>query len=419
MMTSRLPGFYKLTVTERLEKIAEICKLDENEQSLILKTGGLSLDLANRMIENVIGTFELPIGIATNFLIDGKDYLIPMVIEEPSVVAAASNGAKMARFKGGFETNVTDPIMIGQIHLKVENPESAKFEILRNKDEIIRNANDIDSTIIKLGGGCKDLKVRVLETERGKVLTVHLLIDVRDAMGANFVNTVCEKVAPLIEKLTGGKAILRILSNLCVYRMAYAKAVFDKDKIGGEEVVDKILDAYAIAKADPFRCATHNKGIMNGVCAVAMATGNDYRALEAAAHFYSAINGYKPLTRYERTNNGDLIGVIELPVSVGSVGGTISANPLARICLKILGVKTSSELSRILAAVGLAQNFAALRALVTEGIQKGHMRLHAKTIAIMAGAKDDEIDIVANEMVKSGKIRLEFAKEIIKKIRGV
>jgi hydroxymethylglutaryl-CoA reductase len=415
----RLPGFYNLSVEERLIKVAEIAKLDEEEVKLIKSSSKLPLEIANRMIENVIGTFELPLAIATNFLIDGKDYLIPMVIEEPSVVAAASNAAKMAREAGGFFTDFTAPLMIGQIQLvDVKNPYLAKFEILKNKEEIISKANECDPILLKLGGGCKDLEVRIIDTIFGKMVVVHLLVDVRDAMGANAVNTMCEKVAPIIARIAEGRALLRIISNLAVYRLARAKAVFRKEVIGGEEVVDGIMKAYAFAEADPFRCATHNKGIMNGISALMIATGNDFRAVEAGAHGYSAINGYKPLTKYEVDKKGDLVGFIELPIQAGVIGGATQTNPIARICLKILGVKSSEELARVAAALGLAQNFAALRALATEGIQRGHMELHARNIAIMAGAKGKEIDLVAEKMVRDGKVRLDYAKEILEKIKS-
>ncbi|MCS7143912.1 MAG: hydroxymethylglutaryl-CoA reductase, degradative [Archaeoglobaceae archaeon] len=415
----RLAGFYKFTVEERLRKVAEIAKLTEEEIRAVRSSAGLPIEIADRMIENVIGTFELPLGIATNFLIDGKEYLIPMVIEEPSVVAAASNAAKMAREGGGFFTDFTAPIMIGQIQVvDVKNPESAKFEILKNKAEIIEKANECDPVLLKLGGGCKDLEVRVIDTICGKMVVVHLLVDVRDAMGANAVNTMCEKVAPIVGRLSDGRVLLRILSNLAVYRIARAKAIFKKEAIGGEEVVDGVMKAYAFAEADPFRCATHNKGIMNGISALMIATGNDFRAVEAGAHGYSAIKGYKPLTKYEINSNGDLVGMIELPISAGVIGGATQVNPLAKICLKILGVKSSEELARVASALGLAQNFAALRALATEGIQRGHMELHARNVAIMAGAKGNEIDKLVELMVKEGKIRIDFAKEALSKLRA-
>ncbi len=417
-MSSRIPGFYKLSVEERLKRVAEFAGLDEDDIKAVI-SHGLPLDVADRMIENVIGTFELPLGIATNFLIDGKDYLIPMAIEEPSVVAAASNAARMARESGGFVTDYTGSMMIGQVQVtKLADPFAAKFEVLRHMDEIIEKANECDPMLVSLGGGCRDVEARVIDTIVGKMLIVHLLVDVRDAMGANAVNTMCEKVAPFIERITGGKVYLRIISNLAAYRLARAKAVFDKDVIGGEEVVEGIMLAYAFAAADPYRCATHNKGIMNGISALMIATGNDFRAVEAGAHSYASMGGYKPLTTYEVDSKGNLVGTIEVPMAVGVIGGATKVNPVAKVSLKILGVKTAEELARVAAALGLAQNFAALRALATEGIQRGHMELHARNLAIMAGAAGEEVDRVVEIMVKDGKIRLDYAKEVLERIRS-
>ena len=416
-MNSRIPGFYKLSVEERLKKVAEFSNLSEEDTKILLEKG-LSLEVADRMIENVVGTFELPLGIATNFLIDGKDYLIPMAIEEPSVVAAASNAARMARESGGFTTDYTGSKMIGQIQVtKLSDPVAAKFEVLKHRDEIIERANECDPMLVNLGGGCRDVEARVIDTIAGKMLVVHLVVDVLDAMGANAVNTMCESVAPFIERITGGKVYLRIISNLAAYRLARAKAVFDKDVIGGEEVVEGIMLAYAFAAADPFRCATHNKGIMNGISALMVATGNDFRAIEAGAHSYAAIGGYKPLTTYEVDKKGNLVGTIEVPMAVGTIGGATKVNPIARVCLKILGVSTAEELARVAAALGLAQNFAALRALATEGIQRGHMELHARNLAITAGAVGDEVDRIVEIMVRDRKIRLDYAKEVLERIR--
>ncbi len=419
MKSSRISGFYKLPPEERLEKVREFANLEEEEVKAIAGIG-LSTEQAERMIENFIGTLELPIGIATNFLIDEKDYLVPMAIEEPSVVAAASNAAKMARVKGGFTTSATEPVMIGQIQLTgIQDPHSAKMKILRIKDKIIDKANEQDPILVKFGGGCKDIEVRVIDTKLGPMVVTHLLVDCRDAMGANAINTMAEAVAPMLEDITGGKVYLRIISNLAKFRLARARAVFDKDVIGGEEVVDGILNAYAFAEADIFRCATHNKGIMNGITAVTLATGNDTRAIEAGAHSYAAINGsYKPLTTYEKNKDGDLVGTIEVPVAAGLIGGATAVHPVAKASVKILGIKTASELSKIIAAVGLAQNFAALRALATEGIQRGHMNLHARNIAAMAGAAGDEINKVAELLVRNGKVRMDKAKEILEKMRA-
>ncbi len=418
--TSELSGFYKLSPEERLKIVREFAGLSEEEAELLLKTGALELEQANRMIENVIGTTELPLGIATNFLINDRDYLIPMALEEPSVVAAASNAAKMARERGGFHTESTPPIMIGQIQLvDVKNPPEAREKILEAKGQILARANEQDPVLVKLGGGARDVEVRVLTTNLGPMTIIHLLVDVRDAMGANVINTMCEAVAPMIEELTGGRVFLRIVSNLATYRLAKAKAVFAKEELGGEEVVDGVLQAYAFAAADPYRCATHNKGVMNGVIAVALATANDTRALESGAHAYAAMGGaYKPLTHWERTADGDLLGRVELPVAVGTIGGATAVHPVAKICRKILGVQTARELGEVMAAVGLAQNLAAMRALATEGIQRGHMKLHARNIAATAGAKGELIDIVARKMVMEKKIRLDRAVEILRELKG-
>jgi len=417
MKTSRISGFYNLSIEERLKIVKKFAELSE-EETVFLKEGHLPLELANRMIENVVGEMELPIGIATNFKINGKDYLIPMAIEEPSVVAAASHAAKLARAGGGFFTNSTEPIMIAQIQLTgVKNPHFAKMQILEQKEELIRIANEQDPVLVKVGGGCRDIKVRVLDSNMGPMVIVHLHVDVRDAMGANAVNTMAEALAPYIEELTGGKVYLRILSNLAIYRLARARAIWKKDVIG-QDTVKGILWAYEFARVDPFRAATHNKGIMNGIDAVLIATANDWRAVEAGAHAFASMDGwYTSLTHYEEDSEGNLVGTIELPLAVGVIGGATSTHPKAKIARKILGVKTAREFAELLAAVGLAQNFAALRALATEGIQKGHMSLHARNIAVMAGAKGEEIDKVADLMVKEGKVRLDRAKEILEEIR--
>ncbi|RLF31244.1 MAG: hydroxymethylglutaryl-CoA reductase, degradative [Thermoplasmata archaeon] len=424
--TSRVSGFYKLSVKKRLEFVADFANLTEEEKKLLLidsKPGtGLDLKTADMMIENVIGTFDLPLGVAVNFLINERDYLIPMVIEESSVVAAASNAAKVARVNGGFKARASESIMIGQIQVVGIQGESkladAMLAVRKQKDEILNMANEQDKVLVGLGGGAKDLETRIIKTSSGEMLIVHLLVDVKDAMGANAVNTMCEAVAPLVEEITGGKVRLRIISNLADKRLAYATAVFDKNALGGSEVVDGILEAYAFADADPYRAATHNKGIMNGVDAVVIAVGNDWRAVEAGAHAYAARYGrYKPLTRYWKNRRGDLVGEIEIPLAIGTVGGAASVNPLTKLCRKILGVKNANELACVIASVGLAQNLAALRALAVEGIQRGHMSLHAKNIAVMAGAKGDEIDIIARKMVEEKKVRLDRAKEILEEIR--
>lgn len=419
-MKSDISGFYKLSPEERLKTVKELAGLSNEEAEALSNPGALGMELANRMIENVVGGLTLPLGIATNFRINGRDYLVPMALEEPSVVAAASNAAKMARAKEGFTATSTEPRMIGQVQLvDVPEPEKAEKKINANKKEILKLANAQDPVLVKFGGGAKDLEVRRLDTRAGKMLVLHLIVDCRDAMGANAVNTMAEAVASRLEKLSGGRALLRIISNLAVHRLARAKATFDKDAIGGEEVVEGILKAYAFADADPYRCATHNKGIMNGVVALALATGNDTRALEAGAHAYAALRGkYRPLTRYARNSGGDLIGEIEIPIAVGLVGGATAVHPTARACVKILGVKTASELAQVMASVGLAQNFGALRALATEGIQRGHMSLHARNIAVMAGAQGELVDRVAERLVAEKKVRMDRAKEILAEMRG-
>jgi hydroxymethylglutaryl-CoA reductase len=367
------------------------------------------------MIENVVGAIPIPLGIAVNFLINGRDYLIPMAIEEPSVVAAASYAAKMAREGGGFFTSSTPPIMIGQIQaVGVRDPYAARMRVIQAKDDLLKRANDQDPVLVSMGGGAKDLDVKIIYTAQGPMVITELHVDCRDAMGANAVNTMCEAVAPIIERVTGGRVYLRIISNLAVKRLARAWCTVPKEAVGGEEVVDGIVNAWAFAAADPYRAATHNKGIMNGVIAVTMATCNDHRAIEAGAHAYAAKNGrYTTLSTWEKNDNGDLVGSIELPMAVGLIGGAVRTHPIAKICLKILGVKTANELAEVLAAVGLAQNLGALRALAHEGIQRGHMSLHARNIAIAAGATGEIIDLVAEKMVEERKIRMDRAKELI------
>ncbi len=416
--TSVYPKFYNLSLDERLKIVGNFAGLTEEEKALLKNSGSLPLEVAERMIENVVGVMHIPLGVAVNFIINGKPYLIPMAIEEPSVVAAASHAAKLAAAKGGFYTSSTDPIMIGQIQVVgVKDPNRAKMDVLFEKEKILEKANEQDPLLVSLGGGAKDLNVKVLNTVRGPMVIVELHVDCRDAMGANAVNTMAEAVAPLIEKITGGKVLLRIISNLATLRLARAKAIFGKDVLGGEEVVNRIIDAYTFAASDPYRCATHNKGIMNGVTAVVLATGNDTRAVEAGAHAYAARFGhYSPLTTWEKNSDGDLVGTIELPVAVGIVGGATKTNPIAKISLKILGVKTARELGEILAAVGLAQNLAALRALATEGIQRGHMSLHARNVAIAVGAKGELVDLIAERMVQEKMVRMDRAKEILEEL---
>ena len=413
--TSKISGFYKLPPQERLGIVKQFAGLSDEEAASIGATGALKYDQLDRMVENVIGSMPVPLGVAVNFLVNGKDYLVPMAIEEPSVIAAASNAAKMAREKGGFTTSSTGPVMRGMIQVTgIRDPFSARFAVLSDKQKIIELCNAVDPILVKFGGGCKDVEAYVKDTPHGYILVVHLLVDCRDAMGANAVNTMAETVAPHLEKITGGKVYLRIISNLADKRLMRARAIFSKEAIGGEDVVDAIIKAYEFALVDPYRAATHNKGIMNGISAVTLATGNDTRAIEAGAHAYASITGaYRPLSIYEKNADGDLVGMIELPLAVGLVGGATASHPTAKANVKILGVKTASELGEVMAAVGLAQNFAALRALATEGIQRGHMQLHSRNVAIMAGATGDLIDKVAEAMVKEKKVRADRAKELL------
>jgi len=384
------------------------------EEITQVKTG-LLLDQADKMTENVIGMFQVPLGIATNFIIDGREVLIPMATEEPSVIAAASNGARMAREAGGFLTSSTGPVMRALIQATgIGDPFAARQAILLQKDDLMRMANEKDPMLVKYGGGVKDIEVHVIDSKMGMMVVTHLIVDCRDAMGANAVNTMAEALAPRIEQITGGRVYLRIISNLADLRLARAKAVFKAEEIGGHEVVDGILLAAELANVDPYRAATHNKGIMNGVTAVVLATGNDTRAVEAGAHAFASIAGhYKSLTHFEKNKDGDLVGTIEMPVAVGLVGGATRVHPVAKTAVKILGVKSADDLSRIIVSVGLCQNFAALRALASEGIQRGHMSLHAKNVAVQAGAKCDLIETIAARMAAERRISVDRAVELM------
>lgn len=415
MVDSEISGFYKLSLAERLHVVRRLVGLTDEEESVLANTGGLPAEMADRMIENVIGGITIPMGVALNFRINGKDYLVPMALEEPSVVAAASNAAKMARVRGGFVVTNTGPVIVGQVQVvNLRNPEAAKASLLRRKAEIMRTANDQDPMLVSLGCGAKDLDVKILQTIKGPMIIVGLVVNTGDAMGANAVNTMAEAVAPLVEEITGGRVLLRIISNLADRRLIRATAIFDKRAIGGEKVVDDIVYAYAFAAADPYRCATHNKGIMNGVVAVGIACGQDIRALEAGAHSYASTGGgYKPLTTWEKDSHGDLVGRLEMPIAVGLVGGAAKTHPVARTAVKILGINTATELAEVMGAVGLAQNFAALRALVSEGIQRGHMKLHSRNVAAAAGATGKLIDVVAARMIEEKKIRFDRAKELV------
>lgn len=419
MKTSEFKGFYKLSPQQRLEEVAKFSSLSEEEVSLLAKTGALSIEAADHMIENVFSVMPLPMGIAVNFTINGKDYLIPMAVEEPSVVAAASNAARMARVKGGFFTSNTGPIMRAQIQIvNVADPYAARFKLFEAREKLIEIANSQDPMLISLGGGMKDLEVQIVPSPLGTMVVMHLIADTRDAMGANTVNTMAEALAPYIEQITGGKVYLRILSNLADKRLVRVRTVIDKETVGGEDVVDGIVWAYTFASVDPYRAATHNKGIMNGIIPAVTATGNDTRAIEAGAHAYAARNGrYTSLTVWEKNKDGDLVGTIEVPMAVGLVGGATKVHPVARLAVKILDVKSAVELGEVIAAVGLAQNLTALKALATEGIQRGHMSLHARNVAVAAGATPDIIDQVVAEMVKARKVRQDYAEELVKQVK--
>ena len=418
MVDSSIPNFFEKNRKEKLEIVKNFSNLTKKEIEIIKNSsGGISFDQADIMVENAIGVFSLPLGIATNFKVNQKDYLVPMVIEESSVIAAASKGAKIAKIQGGFTAKADESFSIGQIQVVDTDTKSSIPKILQSSQQLLDIANSKSQTLSKMGRGAKEITCKEIKTEVGPMLIVELLIDVGDAMGANVTNTMCEAIAPLIEKLTGGRVILRILSNYSTRRMVRATAIFDKKGVGGEQVIDNIIMAYQFAVNDEYRAVTHNKGSMNGIIAVANATGQDSRAIEAAANAFAAHSGrYGSLTKWSKDKNGNLIGNIELPLSVGIVGGIINVHPMAKICTKILGVTSSQELACVIASVGLAQNFSAIRALATEGIQKGHMKLHAKNIASAAGAKPEQIDKIVQKMVQENNISLNRAKELLDQI---
>jgi len=424
--SSALPNFRALSPAQRLEHVAEAASMTADEVRMLARPGALGVDLANGMIENVVGTFELPFGVAGYFQVNGRDVLVPMVVEEPSVVAAASYMAKLARECGGFETSGTGPLMRAQVQiLGVSDPYGARQALLRQRDEILSLANSRDKVLIGLGGGCKDIEVHVFpDTPRGAMIVMHLIVDVRDAMGANTVNTMAEAVSPLVERITGGMVRLRILSNLADLRLARARvrlteAALATRERSGAEIIEGVIDAYAFAAIDPYRAATHNKGIMNGIDPIIVATGNDWRAVEAGAHAYACRGGrYTSLTHWEKDASGALVGTIELPMPVGLVGGATKTHPLARLALKILDVGSAQELGEIAAAVGLAQNLGALRALATEGIQRGHMALHARNIALLAGAVGEEVDRIALRMADEKDVRADRAVALLAALRS-
>ena len=418
MSDSSIPKFFEKSRKERLDVVANFANLsDEELETLQNDDGGISFQKADQMVENAIGTFSLPLGIATNFRINGKDYLVPMVIEEPSVIAAASRGAKIARIKGGFEVSADESFSIGQIQVLDADIASSASKLRDAADQVIGLANSKSNTLSKMGKGAKEISCKEIDTHSGKMLIVELLIDVGDAMGANVTNTMCEAVSPLIEKITGGRALLRILSNYSTRRMVRAKAVFEKDAVGGEQVVDDIVSAFEFADNDVYRAVTHNKGIMNGTVAVANAMGQDSRAIEAAANAYAAQTGrYRSLSKWSKDDQGNLVGTLQMPLSVGIVGGIANVHPVAKVCAKILGATSAQELACVMTAVGLAQNYSAIVALATDGIQKGHMRLHARNLAAAAGATPDQTDKIVQKMIEEKRISLDRAKELLGQI---
>jgi hydroxymethylglutaryl-CoA reductase len=419
---SRIPGFYNLTLEERISELARRGELTVADIAVLKGEAGLTLDQAEHMIENVVGLHSLPLGIALNFIVNGRDVLIPMAVEEPSIVAGASFMAKLVRGGGGFTASTSPPEMIGQMQvLEVADPHTARLAILEKRDALLASAAEFDPVLKKLGGGPREIEVRVIDKSPiGSFLVIHLIYDVRDAMGANAVNTACERLSPQVEEITGGRVHLRILSNLADRRLARARCTVPLESLAfgdytAEEVRDGIIAAWAFAAVDPYRAATHNKGIMNGVDAVVVATGNDWRAIEAGAHAYAAREGiYTSLSIWSCDTAGDLVGTLEMPMAVGIVGGATRVHPVAQIALKLMGIATASELAEIIVSVGLAQNLAAMRALATEGIQRGHMNLHARQVAIAAGAEGEDVPRLARQLVAESAVRIDRALEIMR-----
>jgi len=422
--SSRLSGFFKLGIEERAALLRQEAGLSADDAAAFTE-GGLAVEQADHMAENVVGLYALPLGVATNFVINGHDVLVPMAIEEPSVIAGASLAARLVRDGGGFVASADAPLMIGQIQvLDLSDLQAARSRLLKARERLLALANEQDPVMVKLGGGARDVEVRVIDSSpAGPMLVVHLIYDARDAMGANAVNTALEAIAPTVAEISEGRTLLRILTNLADRRLARAScrvpaASLTVGSFEGKQVAQGIVEAWALAATDPYRAATHNKGIMNGIDAVVLATGNDWRAIEAGAHAYAARSGsYRSLSTWGLDSAGDLIGSLELPMAVGIVGGATRVHPTARAALKLIGVKTAAELAAIIAAVGLAQNLAALRALVSEGIQKGHMKLHARQVAMAAGAEGEEIDPVVQRMLAAGAVRVDRAEEILKQLR--
>lgn len=420
-VNSRIPGFKDSSVEQRRSVVSERTGVAVAELDVLEPAHGLDTEQADHMIENVIGVLGIPVGIATNFRINGRDYLVPMATEEPSVVAAASNAARMARERGGFFTSGTGPVMQAQIQLlDLPDPEAARLRILEHRSTVVDLANEQDPTLVRFGGGATDLQVRLVPTRTGTHVVAHLVVDVRDAMGANAVNTMAEAIAPRLAAIAGGRPLLRILTNMADRRIVRARAVFDRDLLGGEQVVDDIVHACALAEADPYRAATHNKGIMNGITAAVLASGNDTRAVEAGCHSHAVgpDGRYTALSHFEKTADGHLSGALEVPMAVGLVGGATKAHPVARAAIKILGVESATELAEVVVAVGLAQNLAACRALAAEGIQRGHMSLHARTVAVTAGARTAELDAVVAQLIQDRNIRVEHAERVLADLRN-
>ena len=417
-LNSRISGFHTLDTDTRLQKLAELMAVDTDAAETFRAASAPLADVTCHMVENAIGSINVPLGIATNMIVDGEDVLVPMATEESSVIAAVCNGARRCRSTGGVKTGTTGPVMIAQVQvLETQDPFKARTELLQRKDEIEAICNNTDPMLVKLGGGFQGIEVRVLDTAEPMVI-LHLLIDTRDAMGANAVNSMAETIAPHVEQWTGGRVNLRILSNLADRRLVRAEASWPADEIGGEAVRDAIIKAGEFACADPYRAATHNKGIMNGVSAVVLATGNDTRAVEAGAHAFAARSGkYTALSRWETGGDGSLAGSLEMPLAVGIIGGATKVHPTAQFCLQVLGMPNAERLARVAAAIGLVQNFSALRALATEGIQRGHMSLHAKNVSIAAGARPDELGAVTSALIKAGTIRQDEAEKILKGLR--
>ena len=416
MSDSTFSKFFEKSRDVRLGLVGKFAGLTDTELDVLRGVdGGLSYEKADKMVENAIGTFSLPLGVATNFLVNGIERVVPMVIEEPSVIAAASKGAKTARIKGGFSVSAVESFSIGQIQLLgVVDTVDVIAKINDFQNEIIQLANSKSNTLPKMGKGAKEINCKVIEAPTGNMLIVELLVDVGDAMGANITNTMCEAVSPLIEKITGARALLRILSNYSTRRIVKARAVFEKEAVGGDDTINDIVSAFEFADNDVYRAVTHNKGILNGIIAVANAAGQDSRAIEAAANAYAARSGrYRSLSRWSQNDEGDLVGTLEIPLSVGVVGGIANVHPVAKVCMKILGVSTASELACIITAVGLAQNYSAIRALCTEGIQKGHMRLHARNLVAAAGASLEQTDRIVQTMINENQISLERAKQLV------